>query len=59
VAGGRIDVARDRAKGWGFALYNPATETCEPSGLPDGQRLGSAVETYDTAAIVHLTEYAE
>jgi len=43
-------------KGWGFALYDPATETYEPSGLPDGQPFGSAVEAYDTAAIVHLTE---
>jgi hypothetical protein len=43
----------------GFALYDPATETYEPSGLPDGQAFGSAVEAYDTAAIVHLTEYAE
>ena len=46
-------------KGWGFALYDPATETYEPSGLPDGQPFGSAVEAYDTAAIVRLTEYAE
>ena len=46
-------------KGWGFALYDPATETYEPSGLPDGQPFGSAVEAYDTAAIVHLSEYAE
>ena len=44
---------------WGFALYDPATETYEPSGLPGGQPFGSAVEAYDTAAIVHLTEYAE
>ena len=44
---------------WGFAPYDPATETYEPSGLPDGQPFGSAVEAYDTAAIVHLTEYAE
>jgi hypothetical protein len=46
-------------KGWGFALYDPATETYEPAVLPGGQRFGSAVEAYDTAAIVHLTEYAE
>ena len=46
---------------WGFALYDPATETYEPAVLllPDGQPFGSAVEAYDTAAIVHLTEYAE
>jgi hypothetical protein len=44
---------------WGFALYDPATETYEPSVLPGGQPFGSAVEAYDTAAIVHLTEYAK
>ncbi len=46
-------------KGWGFALYDPATETYEPAVLPGGQPFGSAVEACDTAAIVHLTEYAE
>jgi len=44
---------------WGFALYGPATETYEPAVLPGGPPFGSAVEAYDTAAIVHLTEYAE
>lgn len=44
---------------WGFALYDPATETYEPSVLPGGMPFGSAVEAYDTAAIVHLTEYAK
>jgi hypothetical protein len=44
---------------WGFALYDPATETYEPSVLPCGMPFGSAVEAYDTAAIVHLAEYAE
>jgi transcriptional regulator with XRE-family HTH domain len=29
---------------WGFALYDPATETCEPAVLPGGQPFGSAVE---------------
>jgi hypothetical protein len=46
-------------KSWGFALYDPATETYEPAVLPDGPPFGSAVEAYDTAAIVHLTEYPE
>ena len=46
-------------KGWGFARYDPATETYEPSGLPGGQPFGSAAEAYDTTAIVHRTEYAE
>ena len=53
------ELGRDRDEGPGFALYDPATETYEPSGLPGGQPFGSAVEAYDTAAIVHLTEYAE
>ena len=44
---------------WGFALCDPATETYEPAVLPGGQLFGSAVEAYDTAAIVHLTQYAE
>jgi hypothetical protein len=33
--------------------------TYEPAVLPGGQPFGSTVEAYDTAAIVHLTEYAE
>ena len=44
---------------WGFALYDPATENYEPSVLPGEQPFGSAVEAYDTAAILHLTEYAK
>ena len=48
-----------RRRRLGFALYDPATETYEPTVLPGGQPFGSAVEAYDTAAIVHLTEYAE
>ena len=43
----------------GFALYDPATETYEPAVLPGGRPFGAAVEAYDTAAIVHLTEYEE
>ena len=54
------ELGRDRDEGLGLRpLRPPATETYEPSGLPDGQPFGSAVEAYDTAAIVHLTEYAE
>jgi hypothetical protein len=52
-------LGRDRDEGLGLRPLRPATETYEPSGLPDGQPFGSAVEAYDTAAIVHLTEYAE
>jgi hypothetical protein len=35
------------------------TDDHKPAVLPGGQPFGSAVEAYDTAAIVHLTEYAE
>jgi hypothetical protein len=44
---------------WGFALCDPATETYEPAVLPGGQLSGGAVEAYDAAAAVHLTEYGE
>jgi hypothetical protein len=53
------ELGRDRDEGLGLRPLRPATETYEPSGLPGGQPFGSAVEAYDTAAIVHLTEYAE
>jgi hypothetical protein len=36
-----------------------SSRTYEPAVLPGGQLFGSAVEACDTAAIVHLTEYAE
>jgi hypothetical protein len=48
-----------RRRRLGLRLYDPATETYEPAVLPGGQPFDSAVEAYDTAAIVHLTEYAE
>jgi hypothetical protein len=44
---------------WGFALYDPATENYEAAVLTSGLPFGSAVEAYDTAAIVHLTDYAK
>jgi hypothetical protein len=36
---------------WGFALYDPATETYEPAVLPGGQPFGSAVEAYDAPSL--------
>lgn len=42
---------------WGFALYDPATENYEPAILRTGMPFGSAVDAYDTAAIVHLADY--
>jgi hypothetical protein len=42
---------------WGFALYDPAAEEYQTAVLRTGQRFGSAVDAYDTAAIVHLADY--
>jgi hypothetical protein len=42
---------------WAFALYDPATETYEDTILGNGQYTGTPSDAYDTAAIVHLTEY--
>jgi len=42
---------------WAFALYDPATEKYEDSVLRTGMPSGSVVDAYDTAAIVHLTDY--
>ena len=50
-SGRRIEYPGD--DDWGFALYDPATETYEPAVLPGGQLFGSAVEAYDAAAVVH------
>jgi hypothetical protein len=42
---------------WTFALYDPATETYENAVLSNGQHTGNPNDAYDTAAIVHLTDY--
>jgi hypothetical protein len=42
---------------WAFALYDPTTEGYDPAALVTGSRIGSPTEAYDTAAIVHLTDY--
>lgn len=42
---------------WGFALYDPAAGEYQTAVLHTGQRFGSAVDAYDTAAIVHLADY--
>lgn len=44
---------------WAFALYDPATEDYEESTLRNGQYTGTAVDAYDTAAIVHLIDYVK
>lgn len=42
---------------WAFALYDPATGNYEESTLRNGQYTGHANDAYDTAALVHLTDY--
>ena len=42
-----------------FAIYDPATETYEDAILSNGQYTGTPDDAYDTAAIVHLTEYEQ
>lgn len=44
---------------WAFALYDPATEKYAGAVLRTGNRLGTANDAYDTAAIVHLTDYEQ
>jgi hypothetical protein len=42
---------------WGFAIYDPATETYTPALLATGEPAGHPDDAYDTAAIVHLADY--
>ena len=42
---------------WAFALYDPATESYQEAILHSGHHTGPPVEAYDTAALVHLTDY--
>ncbi len=44
---------------WGFALYDPATETYTPALLRTGQPAGDPCDAFDTAAIVHLADYQQ
>jgi hypothetical protein len=44
---------------WGFAIYDPATETYQPALLRTGQSTGHPNDALDTAAIVHLTDYRQ
>ncbi len=42
---------------WGFAIYDPATETYVRGQLTNGRDTGHPTEAFDTAAIVHLAGY--
>ena len=44
---------------WGFALYDPATETYSPALLRTGEPAGDPCDAFDTAAIVHLAGYQQ
>jgi hypothetical protein len=44
---------------WGFAIYDPATETYAPAMLRTGQPAGHPNDALDTAAIIHLAEHEQ
>jgi len=44
---------------WGFALYDPATDTYTDTLLPDGQPAGSPQDALDCAVRLHLTGIAD
>lgn len=54
----RIDYLGDD-EDWGFALYDPATETYTPALLRTGQPTGHPNDAFDTAAIIHLVDYQQ
>ncbi len=44
---------------WGFAIYDPATETYTAAILRTGERAGHPNDAFDTAAIIHLADYQQ
>lgn len=44
---------------WGFAIYDPATDTYTDTILRTGEHAGHPADALDTAAIVHLTDYQQ
>jgi hypothetical protein len=44
---------------WGFAIYDPATETYTDAILRTGERAGHPNDAFDTAAIIHLADYQQ
>ena len=44
---------------WGFAIYDPATETYNDAILRTGERAGHPNDAFDTAAIIHLADYQQ
>jgi hypothetical protein len=45
-------------KEWAFAIYSPATDSYTAALLHTGSDTGHPNDAFDTAAIVHLTDYA-
>ena len=43
----------------GFARYDPDTETYTPALLSTGEPTGHPNDAFDTAAIIHLTDYQQ
>ncbi len=48
-----------RRRPLGFAIYDPATETYTDAILRTGERAGHPNDAFDTAAIIHLTDYQQ
>ena len=44
---------------WGFAIYDPATETYTDAVMRTGDYAGNPTAAFDTAAITHLAEYQQ
>ncbi len=42
---------------WGFALYDPASDSYLPQLLHSGRWKGSPDDAFETAALVHLADY--
>ena len=44
---------------WGFAVYDPATETYTDTILRTGERTGQPNHAFDTAAIMHFADHQQ
>jgi hypothetical protein len=54
---GRIEYLGD--DDWAFAIWDPATEEYADAVLKTGSRSGTPNDAYDTAALIHLTDYEQ
>lgn len=44
---------------WAFAIWDPASEKYADALLKTGSRFGTPNDAYDTAALIHLTDYEQ